>query len=77
MRYNFRNTETGEIIEKIYPMSEVPSSFEENGVVFKRDFMSEGKHKATIIPEHMKAGGTHSRIMRGNRKSPSGRKNFY
>lgn len=51
MRYEFKNTKTGDVIVKNFPASEVPEKFEENGIVYIRCWSSN-----TIIPHHMKAG---------------------
>lgn len=56
MKYNFKNTKTGEIVVKDFPMATVPSSFVENDVEYKRDFISSLKESKIIIPQHMKAG---------------------
>lgn len=59
MKYNFKNTETGEIVVKEFPMTEVPGEFIEYGIRFKRDLFSEFKSSgkpAVIIPRHMRAG---------------------
>lgn len=55
MKYNFKNTKTGEIVRKDFPMANVPSEYEENGIVYKRDFISELKNTSVIIPKHMRA----------------------
>ena len=77
MTYNFKNNKTGEIIEKKYCMTDdIPTSFEEEGATFTRDYVSEGDSKGIVIPENMKSSAT-KRIMQGNRKSPSGRQHFF
>ncbi len=57
MKYNFKNTKTNQIIVKEFPMSEVPSSLNQDGVTFTRDFVSEYKNSkpGIIIPRHMRA----------------------
>lgn len=75
-RYNYKCKETNEVVEREFSMNEVKSSFEEDGKTYVRDYSSESKEKAIIIPLYMKSTSQVG-IMRGNRKSPSGRKHFF
>jgi len=70
MIYEFENTATGEIVEKDFPMAEVPREFEEEGVKYTRYWAFS---KAVHVP--FQWGETINRPKYG--KSPSGRKRFF
>lgn len=77
MRYNFKNTDTGEIKEFTILMDELQPEFTDDEGTWKRDIASEHKDKAVIIPDHMKATDR-TRFFRDKRaKNPSNRKRFF
>lgn len=70
MIYEFKNTDTGEIEEKEFSMSEVPQEFEENGVKYVRHWAFS---KSVHIPFQWGTGDNRPKYD----KSPSGRKRFF
>lgn len=70
MIYEFENTETGEIEEKEFSMSEVPREFEEDGVKYVRHWAFS---KSVHIPLHW--GTTNNRPKYDKR--PSGEKRLF
>jgi len=71
MIYEFICDETGETLDKEFPMADVPGEFEEDGKVFRRNWASTGD---IHIPAHMKAL-SHSRM--NFNKRPSGQKRLF
>lgn len=71
MIYEFEDVQTGEIVEKDFPVDEVPLEFEENGKVFKRHWT----FSSTSIHIPFQWGTTNNRPKYD--RSPSGRKRFF
>lgn len=70
MIYEFENVETGEIVERDFPMAEVPQEFEESGVKYRRHWAFS---KSVHIPFQWGDGNNRPKYD----KSPSGRKRFF
>jgi len=70
MIYEFRNTETDEIVEKEFSMKDVPREFIEDGIKYERSWSFNG---GVHIP--FQWGETINRPKYD--KSPSGRKRFF
>jgi len=71
MVYEYINDETGETIERDFPMSgDIPKFVEENGKTFRRDY---GTKIAIHIPLHWSSTENPIRF----NKSPSGKKKVW
>lgn len=70
MIYEFISDQTGQVIERSFPMSEVPTEFEENKVKYRRHWVFS---KSIIIPFQWGSGDNRPKF----NKSPSGKKHYY
>jgi hypothetical protein len=73
MTYEYINDDTGEVVERDFPMSgDIPKIIEVNGKTFRRDY-APGRIPAIHIPLHWGDGNNPIRF----NKSPSGKKKVF